>query len=63
MKLKTLLILLCVLGVGIVIGLAGQYYYISLPPAAIAPSSQGHDHPHGGGGSSQVTVWSERFEI
>ncbi|TKJ39510.1 MAG: hypothetical protein CEE38_01925 [Planctomycetes bacterium B3_Pla] len=61
MKLKTLLILLCVLGVGIVIGLAGQHYYISLPPAAIAPSS--HDHPHDGGGSSQVTVWSERFEI
>ena len=63
MKLKTLLILLCVLGVGIVIGLAGQHYYISLPPAAIAPSSHGHDHPHDGGGSSQVTVWSERFEI
>ncbi|MEA3226708.1 MAG: hypothetical protein U9Q07_12230, partial [Planctomycetota bacterium] len=63
MKLKTLLTLLCVLAVGIAIGVAGQFYYSTLPQAASAPSSHGHDHPHGEGGSSQVTVWSERFEI
>ncbi|KPK55310.1 MAG: hypothetical protein AMS22_04805 [Thiotrichales bacterium SG8_50] len=63
MKPKTLLTLLCVLGVGIAIGVAGQYYYSTLAPAASAASSDSHDHVHGEGGSAQVTVWSERFEI
>ncbi|MBL7185791.1 MAG: efflux RND transporter periplasmic adaptor subunit [Phycisphaerae bacterium] len=63
MKPKTLLTLLCVLGVGIAIGVAGQYYYSTLAPAASAASSDGHGHLHGEGGSAQVTVWSERFEI
>ena len=62
MKPKTLLTLLCVLGVGIAIGVAIQYHYGSVVPVASAPSSGAHGHAHGEGGS-QVTVWSERFEI
>ncbi len=63
MKPKTLLTLLCVLGVGIAIGVAIQYHYGSFVPAASAPSSGDHGHAHGEGGSAQVTEWSERFEI
>jgi multidrug efflux pump subunit AcrA (membrane-fusion protein) len=62
MKLKTVMILLCVLVAGIVIGGVGQLRYGLLNFADSAPSSDGHAHSHGGGGS-QVTVWSERFEI
>ncbi|MHC4701878.1 MAG: hypothetical protein ACYTFQ_15030 [Planctomycetota bacterium] len=46
MKFKTLLTLLCVLGVGIVIGVAVQFYCGSLPTTAAAPSSQTPDHAH-----------------
>ena len=60
MKLKTLLTLLCVLGVGIAIGVAIQYHYGTYVPAASDPSNGGHAH---GEGSAQVTVWGERFEI
>ena len=62
MKPKTLLTLLCVLGVGIAIGVAIQYHFGSIVPAASAPSSGGHGHGHSEG-SAQITVWGERFEI
>lgn len=62
MKPKTLLTLLCVLGVGIAIGVAIQYHFGSIIPAASAPASGGHGHGHSEG-SAQVTVWGERFEI
>jgi len=63
MKPKTLLTLLSVLGVGIAIGVAIQYHYGSFVPAASVPSSGDDGHAHGEAGSSQVTEWSERFEI
>lgn len=62
MKLKTLLTLLCVLGVGIAIGVAIQYHYGEVVPAASDPSNGGHGHAHSEG-SAQITVWGERFEI
>lgn len=62
MKTRTLLILLSVLGIGILIGVAGQSHLGSLAPATSTPSDQDPDHAHGGG-NSQVTVWSDRFEI
>ena len=62
MKTKTLLILLSALGFGIVIGMVVQLSLSSLPRVASTPSDQGTGHAHGGGGS-QVTVWSDRFEI
>jgi cobalt-zinc-cadmium efflux system membrane fusion protein len=63
MKPKTLLTLLCVLGVGIAIGVAIQYHYGSFVPVASVPSSGDDGHAHGEAGSAQVTKWSERFEI
>ena len=63
MKPKTLLTLLCTLGIGIAAGVAIQYHYGSFVPATSAPASSGSGHAHGEAGSSQVTVWSERFEI
>ncbi len=63
MKPKTLLTLLCTLGIGIAAGVAIQYHYGSFVPAPSAPASGGTGHAHGEAGSSQVTVWSERFEI
>jgi len=62
MRTKTFLILLCVFAIGIVLGAAGRSYYSSLPPFADSPADDSHDHAHGAGGS-QVTVWSDRFEI
>ena len=62
MKTKTLLIILSALGFGIVIGVVGQLSLSSLPPAANAPSDQGPGHAHGAG-NSQITVWSDRFEV
>jgi multidrug efflux pump subunit AcrA (membrane-fusion protein) len=62
MKTKTLILLLCVLAFGIVLGAIGRQYYSSLPPAASAPPDQVHDHAHGEG-NAQITVWSERIEI
>jgi cobalt-zinc-cadmium efflux system membrane fusion protein len=44
MKTKTLLILLCVLAIGIAIGVAGQYYYSSLPGNPSEPSDDDHEH-------------------
>ena len=62
MKTKTLLILLSALGFGIAIGMVVQLSLSSLPQVVSTPSDQGAGHAHGGGGS-QVTVWSDRFEI
>jgi multidrug efflux pump subunit AcrA (membrane-fusion protein) len=44
MKLKTLLTLLCVLGVGIIIGVAGQYYVAALPSVKVYTSRAEIDH-------------------
>ncbi len=62
MKTKTLILLLCVLAFGIVLGVIGQYHYSTRLPAASAPPDQVQDHAHGEG-NSQITVWSERIEI
>lgn len=44
MKLKTFLTLLCVLGVGIIIGVAGQYYVAALPSVKVYTSRAEIDH-------------------